>query len=179
MRRTLVLSIGTIASAAAQRVRRRREDELKAFRRKLVRASEPERSAFEFRCLELSHALRIQAFDLDGTQAYRLPAPLESEDTVWGPGEFLKVSLSPQEVLARLEAGQLSGVRQVNSQALRGLQNENASGGARPSSDLAFQVAADRVRTALRGALVGLLESQPALTSIQNHGIRVFLVAGL
>ncbi len=179
MRRTLVVSIGTIASAAAQRVRQRRQDELKTLRRKLTRAPEPEQSALRLRSQQLLQAMRIQAFDLDGTQAYRLPAPLESEEAQWGPGEFVKISLSPQEVLPRLEAGQLAGIRQVNSQALRGLQNENASGGARPTSDLAFQVAEDRVRTVLRGALITLLESQPSLPSIQNHGIRVFLVAGL
>ena len=88
MRRTLVVLIGTIASAAAQRVRQRRQDELKTLRRKLTRAPEPEQSALRLRSQQLLQAMRIQAFDLDGTQAYRLPAPLESEEAQWGRGSL-------------------------------------------------------------------------------------------
>ena len=178
MRRTFVLSLGTAACGAALHVRRRREGELRFLRRRIMRASPEERPALEQRCQQLHGALRILAVDLDGTDAYRLPPPLDSEGSTWKVGETHKVTLNPRDVIERFQSGQLPEVDQVNPETLRGLDAENASGGARPNADLAFQVAVDRVRSALRDALIELLKNRQALTSVQNHGIRVFLVAG-
>jgi hypothetical protein len=144
----------------------------------MVRASPEERPALEHRYQQLLGAVRILAIDLDGTDAYRLPPPLDAEGSTWKVGETHKVTLHPRDVIERFQSGQLPEVDQVNPEALRGLDAENASGGARPNADLAFQVAADRIRSALRDALVELLKNRQVLTAAHNHGIRVFLVAG-
>jgi hypothetical protein len=178
MRRTLVLALGTAACGAALHFRRRREAELRLLHKRLLRASEEERPALEQRRQQLLGAVRILAIDLDGTDAYRLPPPLDADGSTWKVGEAHKVTLNPRDVIDRFQEGQLPDVDQVNPETLRGLDAENASGGARPNADLAFQVAADRVRSALRDALVELLKNRQALTSAQNHGIRVCLVAG-
>ena len=178
MRRTFVLSLGTAACGAALHFRRRREGELRFLRRRMMRASAAERPALEQRYQQLLGAVRILAIDLDGTDAYRLPPPLDADGSTWKVGETHKVTLNPRDVIERFQSGQLPEVDQVNPETLRGLDAENASGGARPNADLAFQVAADRIRSAMRDALVELLKNRQALTSAQNHGIRVFLVAG-
>src|SRR3984957_7305421 len=178
MRRTFVLSLGTAACGAGLHFRRRREGELRFLRRRMMRASPEERPALEQRYQQLLGAVRILAIDLDGTDAYRLPSPLHAEGSTWKVGETHKVTLNPRDVIERFQSGQLPGVDQVNPETLRGLDAENASGGARPNADLAFQVAGDRIRSALREALVELLKNRQALASSHNHGIRVFLIAG-
>lgn len=178
MRRTLVIGLGTAACGAVLHFRRCREAELRSLRRLLLRAAADARPALLQRCEQLLGALRIMAFDLDGTEAYRLPPPLEAEGSMWAVGEAHKVTLNSRDILEAFESGQLPDVNQVNPESLRGLDAENASGGARPNADLAFQVAADRIRSALRSALVELLKNRQALASTQDHGIRVFLVAG-
>ena len=178
MRRTLVIGLGTAACGSVLHFRRCREAELRSLRRLLLRAAADARPALQQRCEQLLGVLRIMAFDLDGTDAYRLPPPLEAEGSMWAVGEAHKVTLNPRDILDAFESGRLPGVNQVNPESLRGLEAENASGGARPNADLAFQVAADRIRSALRAALVGLLKNRQALASMQDDGIRVFLVAG-
>jgi hypothetical protein len=179
MRRTFVLSLGTAGCAAALHFRRRREGELRYLRRRLLRTSQEERPVLEQRYQQLLGAVRILAIDLDGTDAYRLPPPLDVEGSTWKAGETLKITLNPRDVIERFQSGQLPEVvEQVNPETLRGLDAENASGGARPNADLAFQVASDRIRSALRDSLVELLKNRQALTSTQDHGIRVFLIAG-
>lgn len=95
-----------------------------------------------------------------------------------GPGEAVKISLHPREVIDRFRSGQLPELDHVNPETLRGLDAENASGGARPNADLAFQVAADRLISTLRQGLVELLKNRQNLMSSQDYGIRVFLIAG-
>ena len=162
MRRTFVLSLGTAACGAGLHVRRRRESELRFLRCRIMRAAAEERPALEQRCQQLLGALRILAVDLDGTDAYRLPPPLDPEGATWKVGETHKVTLNPRDVIERFQSGQLPEVDQVNPETLRGLDAENASGGARPNADLAFQVAVDRVRSALRDVLIELLKNRQA-----------------
>src|SRR5579862_2180427 len=138
MRRTLVLALGTAACGAALHFRRRREAELRLLHKRLLRASEEERPALEQRRQQLLGAVRILAIDLDGTDAYRLPPPLDADGSTWKVGEAHKVTLNPRDVIDRFQEGQLPDVDQVNPETLRGLDAENASGGARPNADLAF-----------------------------------------
>ena len=121
MRRTLVLSLGTAACGAALHFRRRREAELRFLRRRLIRASAEERPALEHRCRELLGAIRILAIDLDGTDAYRLPPPLDPEGSAWKVGEAHKVTLNARDVIERFQSGQLPEIDQVNPETLRGL----------------------------------------------------------
>jgi hypothetical protein len=137
-----------------------------------------ERTALEHRIAALEGSVRLLAFDLDGTDAYRLPPPLQPDGSDWRVGEAHKITLHPRDVLDRVRSGQLPAVDQVNPESLRGLDTDNASGGARPNADLAFQVAGDRVRAVLRQAVIALLANRQILSAAHADGIRVFLVAG-
>ena len=178
MRRTLIVGLGTAACGAVLHFRRRREADLRHLTRRLARASTNQRPEIEQRIAELRGSARLLAFDLDGTDAYRLPPPLESDGGDWRIGEAQKLSLHPRDVLDGLQSGLLPEIDQVNPATLRGLDADNASGGARPNADLAFQAVSDRVKPALRDALVGLLTSRQALTAFHGDGIRVFVIAG-
>lgn len=178
MRRTFIVSLGTAACGALLHFRQRRDAELRRLNRESARASTSARPALEHRFSELEGAIRVLAIDLDGTDSYRLPTPLETKGSTWNPGEAHKVSLHPREFVERFRAGLLPGIDQINPETLRGLDAENASGGARPNADLAMQVAAERVIGTLRQGMVELLKHRHALTSSQDHGIRVFLLAG-
>jgi len=115
MRRTFVLSLGTAGCAAALHFRRRREGELRYLRRRLLRTSQEERPVLEQRYQQLLGAVRILAIDLDGTDAYRLPPPLDVEGSTWKAGETLKITLNPRDVIERFQSGQLPEVvEQVN-----------------------------------------------------------------
>lgn len=178
MRRTLVIALGTAASGAALHFRRLREAELRQLQRRLARAATDEQSIMEQRIRDLVSSIRLLAIDLDGTDAYRLPPPLSPDGSTWSPGEKLKLALNARDILDRFQAGSLPYLDRVNPKTIRGLDAENASGGARPNADLAFQLSADRVKSALRDALVELLKARGGFSSTQNQGIRVFLVCG-
>ena len=117
MRRTLVLSLGTAACGAALHARRRRQSELRFLRRRIMRASPEERPTLEERCQQLLGALRILAVDLDGTDAYRLPPPLDPQGGIRSPrvlpladgklvdGDPVVVVLRREFDCARLRAG--------------------------------------------------------------------------
>src|SRR5438552_3728325 len=102
MRLTLVVALGTAACGAALH-----------FRRRLLRASVDERPALEQRCSELLGCIRILAIDLDGTETYRLPSPIDSEGSGWRVGEAHKVTLNPRDIVERLRSGQMPEVEQV------------------------------------------------------------------
>jgi len=177
MRQTLVIAVGTAACGAARHFRQREDEERVWLARRISHASPEERPVLILRLTDLQERLRVLAIDLDGTDAFRTPPSKDPEGGKWGPEESYKVCLNPRDVLARFKSGQLPEVDVVNPEALRGLDAENASGGARPNADLAFQVDAASIRSAIRRIVIGLLENR-SLTPSSNHGIRVFLVAG-
>src|SRR5690349_5417981 len=99
MRRTLLIGVGTAGSAVIQHARRRRQASVRSLERQLHGATPEDRPVLEQAIAALQSSIRILSIDLDGTDAYRLPAPLESEDSGWGVGESLKISLHPREVV--------------------------------------------------------------------------------
>lgn len=177
MRPSLVLAVGTAACGAARHFRQREDAERRWLARRISHASPREQQGLAQRYTDLAERLRVLAIDLDGTDAFRIPPSTHPEGGKWDPGESYKVCLNPRDVIARFKSGQLPEVDVVNPEALRGLDAENASGGARPNADLAFQVDAASIRSAMRRTVIDLLENR-SLTSSQHHGIRVFLAAG-
>ena len=162
MRRTLVLSLGTAACGAALHFRRRREGELRFF---AVGSCAPlRRSSPRLN----SDASNCSAPFGSWLSIWMGPTPIASRRRSKpraAPGRSAKPIRSPSiramSSSASNPANYLKWTRSIPKR-LVGLDAENASGGARPNADFAFQVAADRIRSALTDALIELLKNRQA-----------------
>jgi hypothetical protein len=174
---TLVVAIGTAACGAVRHFRQRLDEDRQRLSRRIAHASPEELPALLLQSADLEARIAVLAIDTDGGNAYRIPPSNQPDGGKWEPGESHKVGLYHRDAIARYKSGQLPDVDVMNPEALRGLDAENASGGAPPNADFAFRADGPAIRSALRGKLIYLLEHR-SLTPSPNHGIRVFVVAG-
>src|SRR4051812_48691826 len=107
MRKTLVIGLGTAGSSTVLHFRRRREVAIRSILRDLKHASPKTRPALEQRLEFLRGSVRVLAFDLDGTDSYRLPMPLDTENSGWGIGDSMKIGLHAREVTERFQTQQI------------------------------------------------------------------------
>ena len=95
------------------------------------------------------------------------------------PGLFSHVTLPHASALDRIRSGDGRLIDFVNPEALKGLDDPNASGGTRPAGNLAWQANAERLQAELRQDLHFLLGKRQVQANPRADAVRVFIVAGL
>jgi len=177
MRNTLVIGLGTTGCAIARAVQQKAAVRRRATVRRLAAAG-PEQGRLRSQIEAIDQDLRIRAFDIDGTGEYRLP-PMPGEDEGWPPGVFSLVPLPDPAAIDRIRSGDTHLVDFVNPEALRGLDDPNASGGTRPNGNLAWQANSDRIRAELRRDLHFLMGKRQIRANPRADAVRVFVAVGL
>jgi hypothetical protein len=180
MRDTIIIELGTSAGASGLHFFRLLAAVKKRVRRLLRNAKEDEKPVWRQRLEDLDRCIIIRAADIDTTNTYRIPEPLDSDVAGWPIGTFIPCPAPGPDTVENIKRGRYDDFPFLNPESFRALDAaENASGGARPNGILATHANHERLEREIREAFRGILQRRQELADPRAESVRVVLPAGL
>jgi len=179
MRETIVLTLGTTASAVGLDFERRKQELVRRLARRLAKANPPDDAKIKAEIEDIGEVF-VLAADVDGTNSYQIHQPLICEPLNWPIGEFHHCVLPGPDMVDRIAQGFARGrFEALNPAAFQSIQtSEHASGGTRANGWLAVEHNAATLEQEIRDRITRILQRRRAMARPQTETIRFILVSG-